>query len=414
MPQDSAVKEVSMGNAFKFAFRNVLRNKKRSILTATSIFFGSIVVAFAIGLVNGMVDNYVSNTVDYQTGDLKVTTKRYVRYERFMPVDETMTGADRLMLKIRQIPGVDKVYERIRFMLLLGKDEDSVPAMGIGADLNSPELNLKDKIYKGSLESIGLYMGYELAEKLHVKIGDRILIASFNTAEGGVGGIKMQVKGLLNFDIGVFNRQLFFIDMGNARKLLKMYGQDSEIYIYAKRGASIKYLEHRIRLILPPDLTVRNPSEQVGGIYDLMIMVKYIYYFFVLLILMLASFVVISTIMQAVFERIREIGTLKAMGMADGEIFIDFTLEGAIIGAIGGIPGATLGYLMVIITGITGIRIDQFKLVDMPFNFVIYPSMGPEVFFFTIAAAIIMSSAAAMLPAKTAGKLTAAEALRKL
>ncbi len=167
-------------------------------------------------------------------------------------------------------------------------------------------------------------------------------------------------------------------------------------------------------MFLPHDLVVRNPSQQIGGLFDLMIIVKYIYYFLDLFILLLASFVVISTIMQAVFERIREIGTLKAMGMTDREIFINFTLEGAIIGAIGGIPGSTLGYLMVVLAGISGLRFDQFKLVDFPINFIIYPYVGIEVLILTIVFSILMSSAAAMLPAKTAGRLTPAEALRKL
>ncbi len=213
-----------MGQTLKFALRNVMRNKKRSFLTATSIFFGAVIVAFSIGLINGVIDNYIGNTIDYQTGDLKITTKGYLKYERFMPVDETMTGTEDLISKIKKIPGVERVEERIRFGLLLGKNEDSVPAVGIGGNLESPKLDLKHKLISGPLQSEGLYLGYVLADKLHVKIGDEILIASFNTAEGGVGGIKMKIKGLLSFDIGVFDRRFFFLDLGNARKLLKMFG----------------------------------------------------------------------------------------------------------------------------------------------------------------------------------------------
>ncbi len=398
---------------FKFAFRNVFRNSRRSLLTATSIFTGSVIIALMIGIINGFMENFESNYVDYQTGNLKITTKDYVKYEKFLPVDETMTGAEGLAERINGVPGVDSVERRIRFGMLLGNDQDTVSAFGIGADLDSSKLDLSRKICSGSLEKEGLYLGYELAGRLHLKVGDAILLAA-KTTFGGLNGIKVRVRGFLNFGVGLFDRKFFFLDIANARKLLKMQDFDTEILVFTKRGYSVSDIQRKISRFLPGSDTIRNIASQIGGMYNLLETARYIYYFFDLLVILLASFVIISTMMQAVFERMREIGTLKSMGMTDREIFASFTIEGAIIGAIGALPGGIIGYLLVLRLNATGLNYSQTRNVDLPYNFIIRPYIGFDVLVITIVMAVLISSLSAMIPARVAGKLMPAEALKKI
>jgi putative ABC transport system permease protein len=415
MPQDHTIGRIDMGSNFIFAFKNVFRNKRRSLLTATSIFTGAVVISIMIGITNGLIDNFVSNYVDYQTGDLKITTRDYVRYEKYLPVDETMTGSESLAASVRKIPGVDSVEERMRFGILLGNDRDTVPAFGLGADLLSPRLDLKKKIISGSLENKGLYIGHGLAEKLHLKIGDEILLAA-KTTSGGLNGIKARVNGILSFGVGLFDRKFFFLDISEAKKLLKMQGMDTELLVFAKRGYPVSAIKGKISGMLPEggEEVVRDLQTQLGSMYNFIPIYRYIIYFFELMIILLASFVIISTMMQAVFERMREIGTLKAMGMTDGEIFYSYTFEGAIIGMIGAIPGGIIGYLLVLRMSANGLTLEQFRNVDLPFNFVLYPFIGPEVLFISIIMAVLMSGLAAMIPARNASSLMPAEALRKL
>ncbi len=408
-----------MGSNFKFALRNVFRNSRRSLLTATSIFTAAVIVALLIGVLNGFLDNIDNNYIDYQTGNLKITSQDYINDEKFLPVDDTMAGTEGLISNIKTVPGVDAVEQRIRFGILLGNDQDTVQAFGIGADLDSPRLDLSDKLVTplqgkpGRIEKEGLYLGYELAARLHLKPGDEILIAT-KTTTGGLNGIKARVKGLLSFGVGVFDRKFFYLDLPNARKLLKMQGLDTEILIFTKRGYSISAVEGKITPFIPKDDSIRNIGDQIGGLYYLLESARYIYYFFDLLVILLASFVIITTMMQAVFERMREIGTLKAMGMTDRQIFASFTLEGAIIGIIGALPGGILGYILVLWLSVTGLDFKSTSNMDLPFSFIIRPYIGIEVLILSVIMAVVMSSIAAMIPARSAGRLMPAEALRKL
>lgn len=400
---------------FKFAYRNVLRNKKRSLLTAVSIFFAALISAFAIGFVNGLISNFVGNSINYQTGNLKVTTQGYVQLKRFMPVDEVLAEADRIGGQIAALPGVDSVEKRIPFGILLGKDDQSVAAVGMGLDLENSRFGLKDMLKTGTLDKTGgIYIGTGLAAKLGVKMGEELLLAT-KTSEGGLNGIKLQVKGLISTGIGMFDRQFFFISLNDAARLLKIKSGSTELLVFTKKDADANRLKREVQKLLPAGIAVQTPSEQMGSFFDLILATKYIYYFIDLLILFLASFVIVNTMMMSVFERMWEIGTLKALGMTDQEIFLNFTFEGMIIGGMGGVAGGILGYILVIYLSFKGIDYSSsLGSLDFPMKMIIYPSIGLESLIATIIMAVAISTLSAMIPARHARKLMPAEAIRKL
>jgi putative ABC transport system permease protein len=412
MPADSPVGGFMM-TFLKFAIRNIFRNKRRTLLTAVSIFIASIIVAFSLGYINGLVDNILVNYQNYMTGNMKVTTIEYAKLEKFMPVDEYLAESGKLAGKIGSIRGVGLVEQRVRFGIIMGKGDQSETAVGIGVDLNSPKLELKQKIIEGKLEGEGLYIGKGLAEKLQVKLGDDMLLAT-KTSEGGLNGIKKKVKGILSFGIGMMDKGFFFIDLPSARKLLKLSDMITEIYVFTDKKTRDSAVNSDIRKILPAGAVIRDPSEQVGPMYNLMAAAKYIYYFMDMLIVFLASFVVINTMMMAVFERMQEIGTLKAMGMTDRELFINFILEGAAIGSLGAVPGAIIGYLIVAYYSVKGMDFSSISNMALPFNYVVHPVLDPSVLALTILIAVVITAISSIIPAKRAQSLTPAEALRKI
>ncbi len=398
---------------FTFAFRNVLRNKRRSLLTALAVFFGALIVGVAQGWINGIVDMYLDNTILYQTGHVRVTTQEYVERERFLPVDTLLPGAAALEEKIRALDGVQSVEERIRFGILLGHGEATVNALGVGLDLEHTAMHIQDKLVAGKLTDRGLYIGKDLAKKLGVKVGDELLLAA-RTSEGGLNGIKLKVQGIVNMGIAMYNRRMFFLHLADAKRLLKIYDGTTEIYIFATDEGEVPALTGRIRALLPADATAQTYQEQMGPLYSMFASMRIIYVFIEALIMFLASFVVINTMMMAVFERLHEIGTLKAIGMTDRELFYNFTLEGAIIGAAGGIPGALLGYGFVALLSITGVNLEAVtSSVEMPIDSVMHPSLSWIAMLIAILLSILMPALAAMIPARYARKLQPAEALRK-
>ncbi len=401
-----------MPDPIKFAMRNILRNKKRTLLTAFSIFTASVIVTFGIGFFNGICNGVMNNYVDYSTGNLKVTTALYAKYERFLPVYEYIENSGVLVSNLSSIPGVSSVEERVRFGIIIGRGEKSEPATGIGIDLLSRKFNLEKKLTGGKLEDEGLYVCSGLAEKLNIKTGDEILLAA-STAERGLNGIKLRIKGIICTGMSMFDKHAFFIDLQNTRKLLKMKNGITEIFIFTDKNSGLAGLKEKINKILPPGLVLRDPDQQTGGLYSIFESLNYAMYFILLLMLMLASFVIVNTMVMAVYERMKEIGTLKALGMTDRGIFLNFTLEGAIIGCIGGISGGLSGYLLVIYSSIKGLNFSaMLKNRDIPIGIIIYPWAGADVLFAAVGMAIVITVISSAIPAWQARKLLPAEALR--
>ncbi len=403
-----------MFTLIKFAVRNVLRNKKRSLLTALSVFIATIAVTFGIGFFNGTVNGVLRNTINYTTGNFKVTTADYVRYERYLPVDDYIPNSGDLAVKISKIKGVLLVEERVRFAIVLGKGENTQPALGVGADLRSKYFDLENKLTQGKLDDEGLYICEGLAEKMKIKIGDDILLVT-STAERGLNGIKLKIKGIISFGISMIDKRTLFIDLQNARKLLKMQNGITELTIFTGKKADLSRVQNEIRKMLPAGMVIQDPDQQTGGLYNIMLKTLYAFYILFLLILLLASFVIVNTMVMSVYERMKEIGTLKALGMTDRDIFFNFTLEGIFIGCFGGISGSLLGYLLTIYSSVKGLNFSSMvKNREIPINMIIYPSADIQVLFIAIIMAIIVSAISACIPARRARKMSPAEALRQL
>ncbi len=398
---------------FKFALRNVFRNRKRTILTAIAILTASMIVAVAMGWIDGMLNMLLDNYKKYQTGDLRITTTEFYKREKFMPVDELIFNSSDIISEVRKIPEVALVEERIKFGLILGHKDSSKFSVGLGIDFKNSILKPAEKLISGKLEEDGIYLGENLAKKLKVNVGEELLIAT-KTSEGGLNALKLRIKGIFKYNVSMIDDNFFLIDISIAKKLLKIGDASTEILIYAKNKRDVKVLSEKIKNILPEGVEVKTTKDLMGAYYDLVETGRWAYYFIYAIIVFLASFVVVNTMMMAVFERMKEIGTLKALGLTNGEMFFCLVLEGGIIGFFGSVIGGFLGYVINVITGRIGVNFEfVMKEITMPMEYIIRPEANIYVFFLTVIFGIIIPAISTMYPAGYAKKLQPAEALRK-
>lgn len=392
-------------NIFRFAFRNVLRYRTRTIFASFSIFIASLIVVFAQGYVGGITTSMTREYKDYLTGDLKITTEGFIKRENFIPVDEIMKKS--IIETIDTIKGIKLVEPRFRFGTLLGKDENIEPAIGIGLNFENTRFRIIEKLVEGDTE--GLVITRDFSKKLGIGIGDSILIVS-RTSEGGINGIKLKVSGIVHFGIGLLDKNLFFIPINEARRLLKIKEGFTEILIYSDD----KRIIDKIRKLNLENVSIRTPGEQIPFIDFFKTAVK-IYSLLELFIALLSSFVILNLMTMIVFERLREIGTLKAIGMKDNDIFKNFILEGTIIGSIGGILGSFLGFLILFWTHNKGINFESaIKNTDLIVSYILYPDVRFYYIIVGIIISIFVSAIASMLPSLYAKRFTPYEALRKI
>lgn len=403
---------------FKFALRNVLRNKKRSIITAIAVLIGAMVGTLALGWVNGMMDMMMNNYVKFQTANMKIVTPEFHEHEKFMPVDEYFEGVSETTKKIKAIDKVTMVEERIRFGIMLSRNEITETAIGMGIDLKNNQINIKRKLIAGGIEESGIYIGAGLAKKLGIPTNENCksvsLLLATKTSEGGLNGIKLPVKGVFKYNIGMYDNQMFYIGLADAKKLLKLHPDaTTELYVFTEKMDDTIAVQEAVKKILPKETIVLNYKQQFAmlELYEIM---RKIYGFVSALIVFLGSFVVINTMMMNIFERMHEIGTLKAMGMTDRSLFFNFTLEGGIIGAVGGIFGALAGFGIIVTMAKVGMDFSEaFGGIEMPVDPIIRPDVSIGTLIMAIIISIVVPAMAAMIPARVVRKITPSEALRK-
>ena len=399
---------------WKLAIKNLKRNKKRSFLTILSVFSAAMIVGLAQGWISGLMDFYIDMYIKNQTGLVRIASDEFIKRERFMPVEENIQNADILVSGIKKIPGVTAVEPRVRFGILLSNGDNTIESLGVGLNLAENRYKLKEKMIEGSLGNSGIYIGHILAKRLGIKQGQNIIIAS-KTAQGGLNGIKLRVDGIFKLGNSLFDRKFFFISLADARRLLKMNTGATEILVYGNDREKVDILIKSIEKILPDGARAQGYAEQIGALYAMLKGMKYMYVIFGGLILFLASFVIVNTMMMNIFERIREIGTMKALGMTDREVFWGLTLEGVIMGAIGGVLGAVIGYSIIVAINLTGgVNLEaMMRNFDMPFDYIMFPKLSLISLFGAVVLCIIVPALAAMIPARYSNKLMPAEALRK-
>ncbi|RKY98038.1 MAG: hypothetical protein DRQ10_07865 [Candidatus Hydrothermota bacterium] len=281
--------------------------------------------------------------------------------------------------------------------------------------LNPPDagwlLDIEDDVIDGSTDlSRGVLIGKDLANSLGVGAGDTLILLA-KTSEGGLGGAKLPVEGVIEFGFAQYDRRFMLMDLSRAQKLLRMGDGVTEILVFLKNPKDADAFARSLKL--PQGLEAKSINELLGPIAAMIRFADIFYALFFGFLVALAAFAIVNTMTVAVFERMREIGTLKALGMTDNEIFELFTLEGALLGLAGGLAGSALGYGLAAILAKHGINYgSMLKNISLPIPYVIYPKLDIGTVLFALLLVLVMSALAAAIPSWTARKLTPAEALR--
>jgi len=286
--------------------------------------------------------------------------------------------------------------------------------MGIDPEKEKKSFRISEKnLIQGTydLES-GCVIGSDFARNLNIKVGDTLILMS-KSVEGGLSAIKVTVTGIAKMGYSVFERNLVLLHISRTLKLVKSPQGAHEILVFLKRESDTQKFLRSLKL---PEGLVANTYDFVLGTFSLFFkLANIIYGTIYVVITFLAAFSIINTLTVAVFERIREIGTLKSMGMTDGEIFAMFGIEGTLLGAFGGFVGSILGLFTNFILKTKGINYESLvKTFDFPFPYIIRSTTNLWIVLTAFFIVTTVSFITSVIPALYAKKLTPQEALRHI
>lgn len=401
-------------NILKLAYRNYFRNIRRSLISGLSVAIAIIAIIFAKSYISGIMDNIQDNVVSLVSGHIRITTKQYERRERLIPLSESMELSPQFY---EEIANEDIILSspRIKFGVLLGEDELSVPALGYAIDpekevrISGFDKRLAQGEYIASGEKAAI-LGVGLAERLNIAVGETLTIIT-KTAYDSPSGMNLLIKGTFKTGIGGMDRSLFYIPLDVGQQLLDLEGRATEFVIMIENaGRAIEVAQ---------DIQSRSDYSVIPFQYNSILryiqIATFAYSLLYAIILVVACSAIANTMLMVVFERTNEIGMMKAMGLSNLSIIGLLAAEAGIIGAIGSFVGSIIGAILSYWLKYQGINIaivSSTSSADMPFGPIIYPSPTLFIvigsFFFGFLATIIV----ALLPISRIAKLVPAEALR--
>jgi putative ABC transport system permease protein len=374
------------------------------------------VIIFARSYIGGIIENINENVIKLVSGHINIVTSEYKRRERLLPLSESIE-LDEKFYSVLENDEITHVSPRIKFGVLLGQEKLSVPALGYAftPETESGISALDKRITEGEYISSGektAILGTGLAKRLDVSVGDTLTIIT-RTAYDSPTGINVFVKGLFETGIGGVDRSLFYVPLDIGQQMLDMESHATEIVVQVKNVDRAVSVAQEIKsntgfLAIPFQhnklLRYVNVASLIYGIF----------YFIILLV---ACSTIANTMLMVVFERTREIGMMKAMGLNTLSIIGLLIVEAGLIGVIGSLVGSIFGTVLSYWLKYQGIDISIASATSsqaMPFGPIIYLSPTPFIIIGTFFFGLIATIVVAILPISKVTRMEPAKALKAI
>lgn len=452
-------------NVVKIAWRNLLRYKRRTLLTASLIALGVLLVVVFGGVGNAFKNQVIESITNTSLGDIEIHHKGYVASIDNLPLNITIPG--QALPKVESIlksnPNVAAYSERLRFgsmisnyeqttnMSLIAVDpkEEAATVPGILANVTSGSSSPDSFVKPG-----WILIPENIAAGLGLKVGSDVVVVATNK-DGSVNGLNLRVSAITANVLGPQAR-FGYIDMKDAQTLLRINdGEINEIAIrlkdfgalqttYAQLKASLSQLVGPLPGMMPgtgPGAIAGSPAvggrasassqaAQMGGGADnpaaagssifeihtwrqlspfanIAAIVTILIYVIRVVLIFIVLVSILNVMVMSVYERIGEIGTIASIGTLPSKILSLFLTEGLALGLSSGIAGSILG---VAIIGIINALKVHFTFGKM--SLTLAPHVPTADLVIAIVVVIVVSALASLQPAVKAARMEPVEALR--
>jgi putative ABC transport system permease protein len=414
--RSSGCLEACLMNLLRLAYRNFFRNTRRSLISGLSVALAITAIIFARSYIRGIFQNMTGNVVKLVSGHITITTKEYERRERLIPLSESFALTKEFYEALPE-KDIQIASPRIKFGVLLGEEELSIPALGYAIDPEKEReiAGLQKRLIQGvyiESEQNEAILGKGLAERLEMTVGDTLTVIT-RTAYDSPTGLNFVIKGIFQTGIGGMDRNIFYIPLDVGQEMLDLEGRTTEFVILLNDPGKAVDVARSIKLgdEFAVSSYLQNPVLRWVNLAEA------IYSIFYIIILLVACSAIANTMLMIVFERTKEIGMMKALGLNNLSIVGLLTIEAAIIGVVGSlfgtIGGTALSYWLKY-EGIDISMVSSTASADMPFGPIIYTAPTPFIVVTGFLLGLLVTIIVALLPISRATRINPAKALKTI
>jgi ABC-type lipoprotein release transport system permease subunit len=399
------------------ARRNVVRNRRRSALTAAAIAIGLAALLFLWGFNDGAHNNMMRNYQAMFVGSLQVHQRGF--FKRPKLATHIRDGAP--VRSALEAAGVERWTPRLTSFALAAGAESSAGMVLVGMDpeRESRVSNAADKVVRGRFlaagDSLVCVLGEGGARKLEVEVGDSVILLS-QDRWGGLAAERFTLIGIVAGSDPAFDKGMVLAPLATVQEMLAMEGRVTG-FVALVPGERLDRVAAALQGALAArGLEVLRWFEMFPVMREWVALDNGFYYIFLGIVLVIVIAGVTNTVLVSMIERTREFGVLMALGTRRADIALIVVIESLLIGLFGTAAGTALGLALVAYYGNFGIDLSGMdeSLSRFYMDPVVYTEIDTDHLAITVLATLVAAAASAFYPAVKATRLEPVEAIHRL
>lgn len=397
---------------FKLAFRNVGRNKIRSLLSALAVSGGMALLLLMVSVLEGEMRGALKNTIRLQSGHLQIRPVSYEEGQTSLKWEDLIANPNAVIEQLKSLPQVTSATPRLfaNGILTLRDESKGIQIVGIEPD-SAANLPFREGIIDGQFitadDREGILIGNILAEKLNLQVDDQVNLL-VNTSNGDIVEQLFSIRGIFTTRTPGFDETNILMPLAKAQTFTATENHASTIFVLLQENEQAEPVAQAIQSSNYQVLTWQAQNEFVVLFEDY---ANAFFVFLYLIVLGITATVVTNTLVMAVFERTREIGILAAIGMKGRGIMAQFLAEAAVLATGGVIGGLIIGGALVAYFTVNGFYIGDFGITGVLFEERIYAYLTLENTITLGIVTYIITLIASLYPASLAARMEPVEAL---
>lgn len=400
----------------KISWRNIWRNPKRSLVMIFAITIGLWAGVFVGALMFGLLDQRFKTSIEQHISHIQIHHPEFLKDKNVkFGIEEWET----LKEELNSDPRIKSFTGRtlVNGMLATATLTRGVNIIGIQPEAESSTTGLDKNILEGSYfeqhSRNPILIGKALADKTKLQERSR-LVLTFQNADGDLVSASFRVAGIFQTANSLLDQQNVYVLQSDLDAYIGEKRIINEIALIGNDIDQINSIGDHYKASFP-HLSIRTWSEVSPELSYLQGMSQTMLFFILAIILFALAFGLVNTMLMTVFERVRELGMLMAVGMNRKRVFGMIMFETTFLTFLGAIGGMLLGFMTIRFFGHTGIDLSAVggdSLSEFGYPSTVYPQIEASFFMMLSLMVVITAFLTSIYPALKALRLKPAEAVK--
>jgi ABC-type lipoprotein release transport system permease subunit len=349
---------MSLGSLWIMGYRDLLRNRRRSLFSLLAVGLGLALLMTINGLISGMMEDSLQSSIRLLTGHVQIRAATYQEEKLSLAAKDMLSNSAAQAARLIGNPDVSAATPVLWTGGILNSNDQSANVRLVGADFTSPFYDpVRASIVAGQIpgpEERGvIVLGKRLADDMGLAVGQRISLSIVDSDGRPTDGVFL-IRGLFLSGIPSYDQSTVMMPLASAQAFVNVGDRASAIIVLLHDGSKADSLAAAWKMEGQSVLSWKELNSVFLSLMD----VGMSYYALIDgIVMMVVAVIIANTMLMVVFERVREIGILAALGMKKRQLMTMYLLEAILLGAAGIAAGFVLGSLGVAYLSAVGIPI---------------------------------------------------------